>query len=598
MKKILAAILAILLSAALLGGCSPTINVEVSNPPSSEGEQNPPGGQKPSEGEQDPPGEQNPSEGEQDPPQASLSDELKTNLSADGYVKGKISDFSQYEGTSAYRKVTTADELIQAIADAKYHYENVWNEQTQTYTQVPAKNYTESNFEGTVHVIEIANDLDLGYKHLSQTAINSGLVANYDADKLTSKSYIPLSDMYVENGISQIKVETTSNLLIYSKNGAKLTHCGFKLTSDNNVVFRNLEFDEIWQWEDSSDASANFAAGDYDTVGWAYFKIAFCGYIWIDHCTFGKSYDGQIDYSNPVYNANAATAFRAPYGADGGNGLHISWCNFNAGSDDEDGYLYKMMQKIEQDYQEGGNKYLYYKALRDGGASFNDILYGVAIPQKKGFLCGDDANQDKADYTYNLSLQVSFSNCKFTNLEDRLPKVRGGNAYMYNCIVDSSQYYTYRTTLKSLNAASKVSAVNSKWKCGLVSQGIVCGSGASVKAENCIYRGIDTLLKNNDSKATGEYVKGGYQLVNCSYQKGKNDTAYVGSSSDKNAKFTIDSSSSSKLTTDLFKWHTEDGSQPFTVEVFGLDELETVLANGDYGSGVTGSYLNLLKSTL
>ena len=361
------------------------------------------------------------------------------------------------------------------------------------------------------------------------------------------------------------------------------------------MVFRNLEFDEMWQWEDAPTKDAG-AIGDYDWFGWAYFKIAFCGYVWIDHCTFGKSYDGQIDYSNPVYNANAGTAFRAPYGADGSNGLHISWCNFNAGSDDKDGYLYKMMEKIEQNYQDGGEDYLYYNALRKGGATFEDILYGIAIPQKKGFLCGDDAKQTDADYEYNYNLQVSFANCKFINLEDRLPKLRGGNAYMYNCVVDSSQYYAYRTKLRSLNAASLVSAINSKWKCGLVSQGIVCGSGGSIKAENCIFRGIDTLLKNNDSKATGEYVKGGYQLINCSYQKGENDEVYMGSSSEEGAKFT--NSSTSTLTTALFKWHTKDENAPFTVEAFNLSDLEKILSNKDYGAGVTGSYLNLLKSAV
>ena len=441
------------------------------------------------------------------------------------------------------------------------------------------------------------NDLNLGYNLLSAKAKAKTTIVDNTFNKNIAgwTPYLSMSDMVLENGISQIKVENTSNLLIYSKNGAKLTHCGFKLTSDNNVVFRNLEFDEMWQWEDAPVSSTD-KLGDYDWFGWAYFKIGFCGYIWIDHCTFGKSYDGQIDYSNPVYNANAGTAFRAPYGADGGNGLHISWCNFNAGSDDKDGYLYKMMQKIEKDYQDGGDNYRYYKALRDGGASFEDILYGIAIPQKKGFLCGDDAKQTDADYTYNLSLQVSFANCRFINLEDRLPKVRGGNAYMYNCVVDSSQYYTYRATLKSLKAADKVKAINSSWKCGLVSQGIVCGSGASVMAENCIYRGIEYLLKNNDSKASGEYVNGGYKLINCSYQKGKNDTAFVGSSSDSGATFTNDTPS--KLSTDLFKWHTADGSQPFIIPSFGLDKLEETLSNSDYGAGVTGSYLNLLKSTI
>ena len=618
MKKFLAAILAILFSLALFSGCKITIEDDDSTPSGneqtpSEGDNNTPSEEdnnnpsdednnKPSDEDNNTPSEEDkntPSEEDKTPPkEETFEEKLNANLSADGYVRGKIGDFSVYEGTSAYRKVKTADELLQAIVDAKYHYKNVWDEATGTYTQVPADGYTQDNFEGTVHVIEIENDLNLGYNKIQN---KHGIVDNFASNASKWGDYLCFSDMFVENGISQIKVENTSNLLIYSKNGAKLTHCGFKLTSDTNVVFRNLEFDEMWQWEDAPTKDTS-KIGDYDWFGWAYFKIAFCGYVWIDHCTFGKSYDGQIDYSNPVYDANAGVAFRAPYGADGGNGLHVSWCNFNAGSDDEDGYLFKMMDAIEQDYLEAKAdpakecSYLYYAALRDGGASFEDILYGIAIPQKKGFLCGDDAKQDNADYTYNLSLQVSFANCKFTNLEDRLPKVRGGNAYMYNCVVDSSQYYSYRATLRAMNAAAKVSAVSSSWKCGLVSQGIVCGSGASVKAENCIYRGIEYLLKNNDSKATGEYQKGGYQLVNCSYQKGENDTVYVGSSSDTGAKFT--NSSTSTLTTELFKWHTADETQPFDAKTYKLEDLEKILSDEDYGAGITGDYLNLLKSVV
>ena len=553
MKKFLALILAMLFPLALFCGCGQSENNndnENSTPPDNTEEQTP-------------------------PEEQTLSDELKANLSADGYVKGKISDFSVYEGTDAYRKVKTADELLEAIADAKYHYENVWDDNTKTYTQVPEAGYTEENFEGKVHVIEIENDLNLGYYKLSNTR---GLVNNFG----TEKDDLSHSDMFKDNGISQIKVEKTSNLLIYSKNGAKLTHCGFKLTSDTNVVFRNLQFDEMWQWEDTY-SNTTGGIGDYDAYGWAYFKISFCGYIWIDHCTFGKSYDGQIDISNPVYDANAGTASRAPYGADGGNGVHISWCKFNSGSADKEGYLYKMMEKIEQSYKEDGTDYLYYNALRDAGASFEDILYGVAIPQKKGFLCGDGSN---GEYDFNLKLQVSFANCKFTNLEDRIPKLRGGNAYMYNCVVDSLEYYGYRTTLRGMNVASKVSAVNSSWKCALVSQGIVCGNGGSVMAEGCIFRGIDSLLKNNDKgNGTANSADGGYKIENCVYQKteGKN---------------TAIRSSSTNLTANLFSWHTEDNQAPFTAIIHGTDNLEGVLSNADYGAGITGSYLNLLKCTV
>ncbi|MCM1557897.1 MAG: InlB B-repeat-containing protein [Anaeroplasma bactoclasticum] len=355
-----------------------------------------------------------------------LDEATKKNLSVDGYALNGITDFTEYYNTSSYRKVSTPLEFLTALADAKYEYTNSWNEETKTVEQTLIK-------EGSVHVIEIVNDLNLGYFKMGAQEKATNLVTDFASKMNSLNPYLCMSDMLKENGISQIKVENTSNLLIFSKTGVKITHCGFKLTSDNNVVFRNLSFDELWQWEDAP-VNTSTKIGDYDWFGWAYFKIAFCGFIWIDHCTFGKSYDGQIDYSNPVYDANAGTAFRAPYGATGENGLHISWCKFNSGSDDKEGYLYKMMAQIEQEYQEGKKNYLYYNALRDANISFEDILYGIAIPQKKGFLCGDDAkfsgSYDNADdYNFNLKLKVSFSNCVFKNIEDRLPKLRGGNAY-------------------------------------------------------------------------------------------------------------------------------------------------------------------------
>lgn len=189
----------------------------------------------------------------------------QVNLSADGYVRDKIGDFSKYVGTSAYRVVTTPSELLSAIADAKYHYKNVWDEATKTYTQVAADGYTESEIEGTVHVIEIANDLNMGY-NLIKNDPNNAVIEDFCKKSAANINLFTMSDMFIENGISQIKIENTSDLLVYSKNGAKITHGGFKLTSDNNVVFRNLEFDEMWQWEDASSKSTG-AVGDYDAFG-------------------------------------------------------------------------------------------------------------------------------------------------------------------------------------------------------------------------------------------------------------------------------------------------------------------------------------------
>ena len=87
---------------------------------------------------------------------ASLSKQEKDNLSIQGYASFGIQDFSKYINTDYYRVVSNEEEFIKAIYDAKYDYETIWDDSTNTYTQNLIK-------EGSVRVIEITNDLNLGY---------------------------------------------------------------------------------------------------------------------------------------------------------------------------------------------------------------------------------------------------------------------------------------------------------------------------------------------------------------------------------------------------------------------------------------------------
>lgn len=493
--------------------------------------------------------------------------------------------------TDTYKKVSTVDELVEAIKLAKYDYTNSWDDETSSLVQT-------LNEKGIVTRIEILNDLDLGYYKLSSTAISSGIIDNFSSkqqSKIDNNTLgITMSDMFTENGMSQLKIEGISNLEIFSKNGAKITHGGIKLTSCHNVTIKNLEFDELWQWEDSASSSPSYVIGDYDVFGWAYFKISFCGNIQIDHCTFGKAYDGIIDIANPDYttcvynyesdgsikidkNGNKSkklyTYTRAPYGGDGTENVAITNCKFNAGSDDHDGYLYKMMENIEADYQRSKTdssyacKYLYYKTLRDTyNLSFEDILYGIAIPQKKGFLCGDRED----DESFNTKLYVTFGNCYIKNIEDRLPKVRGGFAYLYNTVIDSLDYYTYRT---KIIGAKAINNLNSKYKCALVSQGMLLSYNADLYAENVIVKGVLEILKNNESASQ----TAGFKLVNISYQQTPTSTPRVGGSDDGTF------SSYSKLSSTSFDWHNKDNKKPINPELIPLDKLESTL-NAECGT--------------
>lgn len=481
-------------------------------------------------------------------------------------------DFINYLDTDSHVKVSTAKEFLDAIYNARFDYTNEIKEivgekdyierknvrknesnwinaitkglylknNDDTYTQIPSDTpfsdtsytadmtyYEDSpytnvsitqtlNKAGNIRIIEITEDLDLGYNLIKDLGAASTF-ENWDKNnRLAGKTDLYCDPYIQEAGISKINIINTNDLIIYSRNGSKITHAGFNVSSCKNVQFRNIEMDEIWMWEDSVSDTPTLTIGDYDAFGWAYFKISFSEDILIDHCTFGKSFDGQIDYSNPYY-LSMGTYSKAPYLGTGNNKLTISFCDFKAGSDDKDGYIYKMMDTIEQEYQvynankagyTSSNKSCkYYFALRDLGLSFDDILYGIAIPQKKAFLWGDSGDP----YVYNKYLNAVLYGCTIKNIEDRLPKVRGGMAYVYNTLVDNTEYYSYVSKLKSINVSSK----NSKYKLGAVSQGILAGLDASVYLESVEYKGISSYLKNNDSSNSNyPTVAGGYMIKN------------------------------------------------------------------------------------
>ena len=550
-----------------------------------------------------------------------------------------ILDYTSYENTDSYKVVTTPKEFLDALYQAKFEYTNTvvsvnendgyvvrnntrknatnWNAaitkglyiknpEDGTYVKIPSDTpydpddtkytasmtyYEDSPYstvsinqtttkQGSVRVIEIANDLDLGYNLIKDLDVNTSTFENWDKSKRLEGSTDVYTDPDIKAaGISKIKVNNTSNLVIYSKNGSKLTHCGFDVSSCYNVSFRNLEMDEIWMWEDSTSASPTIKVGDYDSFGWAYFKVSFSQGVWIDHCTFGKSFDGQIDYSNPYYNS-MGTYQKAPLGANGNNGLNVTFCDFKAGSSDHDGYLYKMMDRIEQEYQvyasnKSGYTYTksscrYYFTLRDKGLSFEDILYGIAIPQKKAFLWGDSGDS----YKYNKYLQATLSSCTITNIEDRLPKVRGGMAYVYNVLVDNTDYLPYVSTLKAVQSA--VQGANSKYKLGAVSQGILAGLDASVYLESVVYRGISSYLKNNDSSPSEDKA---YPTVNGGYMIKNSIIGGIAGSTTDNPETFEPVNASSNLSTEYFAFKVNGKKTDLTTPPFTINGYD-VVGNG------------------
>ncbi len=114
---------------------------------------------------------------------------------------------------------------VAATTDASYY---------QVYT---AEDLAKALTSKKVKVIEIMNDLDLGWNEIGSAA-QSYACMNQNATALMHPDLI-------ESGVTQIKVAKKTDLTIFSANGAKIRHAGFVFRNCSNVIVRNLEFDEL-----------------------------------------------------------------------------------------------------------------------------------------------------------------------------------------------------------------------------------------------------------------------------------------------------------------------------------------------------------------
>jgi pectate lyase len=201
--------------------------------------------------------------------------------------------------------------------------------------------------EQTPRVILVGEDLDLG--ELKNVTGNS-----------TGKAV----------GIVRVQPRTT----IYSTSGAVIRRGTLEVHGTSDIIIANLKFRDLWELDPTN---------NYDALGWDYIRITDKGenrahHVWVDHCDFGKVYDGALDI---VHGSDCVT---------------VSWCKF---SGDERG------------------------------------------PQKKVTLIGHSsgAGGATADRGY---LNVTLHHNWYQNIEDRAPRARFGNIHTYNNLVDGAHYAT------------------------------------------------------------------------------------------------------------------------------------------------------------
>lgn len=162
------------------------------------------------------------------------------------------------------------------------------------------------------------------------------------------------------------KVEVRSHTTIFAPGeGATIRRGILNVKGASNVIIRNLRFRDLWEHDPTE---------KYDRYGWDYIRITSSGkedrshHVWIDHCDFGKCYDGQLDITH------------------GSDLITVSWCRF---SGDERG------------------------------------------PHFKSILIGHSSSETAAELDRGR-LHVTLHHNWWQDILDRAPRVRFGNVHCFN----------------------------------------------------------------------------------------------------------------------------------------------------------------------
>lgn len=399
-------------------------------------------------------------------------------LSVTGFAKGAVNDRSEYLNTDWHRKVSTEEEFLQALDDAR---------------------------SNRVKIIEITEDLDLGYDGLSEEAKSSQSISAYGWDIRTDITNPAIK----ETGVSQLTISDTTGLTIFSRSGVTIRHAEWKLQgSSSDLVIRNIKFDGMWQWSD---------AGSTKEAGWSLMKVNGAKGVWLDHCTFTLGADGNADLEN------------------GASGVTYSWCTFSLPTD-ENPYkgdsLYQSVMYMEYLYQNGlaAEDGRYYQ-LREQGVSVEQILAYEAY-HSKAFLVGSGDkdykdNEKTGQLDGNQRLRITFAYNKINNIGQRFPRLRQGTAHMYNCYVNNMEHMKLH---KSVPAFQKYGG----WSLNRL---INAQNGAVVGADTCVFYGVDEPIICSEVQGPTtlwfKYAINHVLVVNSELTKTSGET-YTGSSWDNN----------------------------------------------------------------
>jgi pectate lyase len=326
------------------------------------------------------------------------------------------------------------------------------------------------NSSGT-KVIEIMNDLNLGWNEIGATNRTGAFRANASAS---------LHPVLIASGVTLIDIQDKNGLTIFSANGATIRHAEFNLKRSHNILIRNLKFDELWEWDEIS-------KGDYDSKDWDFITVGdggTCTNVWIDHCDFTKSYDGTVDIKG------------------GANNVTISWCRVLGDDGGPNSFVRRQIVHLETN----GVAEAMFDFLRNNGFSVEDII-AITRSQKKGHLAG--ANELDSD---NADIKLTLHHNYYFNFQDRIPRLRAGNAHVYNVYVNNTEALAAKslrnTRVAAMTPSEALKLSNGTYKFDVTLNGAISTEDGAVLVEKCHIVDVTSPLRNNQVDANNATYTG------------------------------------------------------------------------------------------
>ncbi|MCR4944637.1 MAG: polysaccharide lyase [Clostridium sp.] len=149
----------------------------------------------------------------------------------------------------------------------------------------------------------------------------------------------------------------------------------------------------------------------------------------------------------------------------------------------------------------------------------------VAAPHKKTHLIG--ATEFASD---NKDLELTLHHNYYKDSQDRMPRLRGGNAHIYNIVMDSRD----ANKAKSIISSSLNKQINSAgYHFGITSNGALSTEGGALLLENSQILGVSSPLRNNQKSASKTEYTGKILALDTIYKY--KDIDFRGSSIEKNS---------------------------------------------------------------